>query len=70
MLENSSWCSNDPICIDSRNQGYASLNYAACHACSLLPETSCECSNILLDRGALIETTNDPSLGYFSALMQ
>ena len=56
MLEEASWCSNDPICIDSRNQGYASLNYAACHACGLLPETSCECGNVLLDRGAIIGT--------------
>ena len=69
MLENASWCSNDPICIDSRSQGYASLNYAACHACSLLPETSCECQNLLLDRGAIIGTSDDPTLGYFHELM-
>lgn len=69
MLESASWCSNDPICIDSKNQGYAALNYAACHACSLLPETSCECSNILLDRGAIIGTSDDPSLGFFSELI-
>ena len=66
MLESASWCSNDPICIDSKKQGYAALNYAACHACSLLPETSCECSNILLDRGAIIGNSDDSSLGYFS----
>ena len=70
MLEGASWCSNDPICIDSKSQGYASLNYAACHACSLLPETSCECSNILLDRGALIGTSSEPSLGYFADFYQ
>lgn len=69
MLESASWCSNDPICIDSKNQGYAALNYAACHACALLPETSCECSNILLDRGAIIGTSDDPSLGFFSELI-
>ncbi|WP_026528260.1 DUF1998 domain-containing protein [Butyrivibrio sp. VCD2006] len=68
MIENASWCSNDPICIESQAQGYASLNYAACHACSLLPETSCECSNILLDRAAIIGTTEDAKLGYFSRL--
>lgn len=68
MLESASWCSNDPICIDSRNQGYAAMNYAACHACSLLPETSCECFNILLDRGAVIGTSADPSCGYFQSL--
>lgn len=65
MIENASWCSNDPVCIDSRAQGYASLNYAACHACALLPETSCECSNVLLDRGAIIGTSDDSTLGYF-----
>ena len=40
MLQEASWCSSDPICIESHAQGYDSLNYAACHACSLLPETS------------------------------
>ena len=69
MLENASWCSNDPVCIDSNNQGYASLNYAACHACSLLPETSCECGNLLLDRGALIGTSDEPEYGYFYNLL-
>ncbi|MBP8641346.1 MAG: ATP-binding domain-containing protein, partial [Oscillospiraceae bacterium] len=28
MLQESSWCSNDPICIESLNQGYKGLNYA------------------------------------------
>lgn len=64
-LESASWCSNDPICIDSKSQGYASLNYAGCHACALLPETSCEINNILLDRAALIGTSDNDSLGYF-----
>ena len=70
MLEEASWCSNDPICIDSTSQGYASLNYAACHACGLLPETSCECGNVLLDRGAIIGTAEDTSLGYFAEFME
>lgn len=69
MLENATWCSNDPICIDSKTQGFASLNYAACHACALLPETSCECMNVLLDRGAIIGTTDEPASGYFSQLI-
>lgn len=68
MLENASWCSNDPICIDSKSQGYASLNYAGCHACALLPETSCEINNILLDRAALVGTSDNASLGYFYTL--
>lgn len=69
MLENASWCSNDPVCIDSESQGYGSLNYAACHACTLLPETSCECGNLLLDRGAIVGTSDKPELGYFYELM-
>lgn len=70
MLEEASWCSNDPICIDSRAQGYALLNRAACHACTLLPETSCECSNILLDRGAIIGSSENKQTGYFGKLIQ
>ena len=31
------------------------MNLAACHACGLLPETSCEEGNLLLDRVAAIE---------------
>lgn len=69
MLENASWCSNDPVCIDSKSQGVGSLNYAACHACSLLPETSCESWNSLLDRGAVVGTTDNPSGGYFSEIL-
>ena len=70
MLENASWCSNDPVCIDSRNQGFASLNYAACHACTLLPETSCECGNLLLDRGAIVGTSDNPDYGFFADLLE
>ena len=69
MLENASWCSNDPICIDSKSQGVSALNFAACHACSLLPETSCECGNLLLDRGALIGTSDAPEMGYFYKML-
>ena len=45
-----STCSNDPICIETERQGIQGLNGAACHSCCLLPETSCEHSNTLLDR--------------------
>ncbi len=70
LLENATWCSNDPICIDSKGQGYASLNYAGCHACSLLPETSCESANVLLDRAAVIGTSDDVKQGYFYELLK
>ena len=55
-LEQARWCSNDPLCLESEASGAESLNLAACHACALLPETSCEHFNTLLDRGLLIGT--------------
>lgn len=68
MLQEASWCSSDPVCIDSAAQGYDSLNYAACHACTLLPETSCEMRNCLLDRGAVVGSVIDRSRGFFGDL--
>lgn len=56
------WCSLDPVCRESLGQGPDSLSLAACHACSLVAETSCECSNALLDRKLLV----DPKLGFFA----
>ena len=67
-MHRASWCSADPICIESANQGVDSMNLAACHACALLPETSCELRNQVLDRGLLVGTADDPSIGYFSDL--
>lgn len=69
MLNDASWCSTDPICIESKSQGYMSLNYAACHACTLLPETSCECVNTLLDRAAIVGTPDDHGFGFMSKLV-
>jgi hypothetical protein len=68
-LENASICSSDPLCIESQGQGTSSMNLAACHACSLLPETSCEEGNLLLDRGLVIGTPDDEELGYFAGLI-
>jgi hypothetical protein len=59
------WCSADPICVETEAQGADGLNLAACHACALLPETSCEEMNILLDRALLVGTPDDPDLGFF-----
>ena len=59
------WCSFDPVCIDSPGQGPDSCNLAACHGCSLLPETSCEEGNRLLDRAMLIGTPDTPDIGFF-----
>ena len=68
-LEEASWCSNDPICISSKSQGYKSLNYAACHACCLLPETCCENSNCLLDRASIVGTPENRELGFLCKLL-
>ena len=44
------WCTADPVCIESTGSGVNGMNLAACHACLLLPETSCERFNLTLDR--------------------
>ncbi|KUL38298.1 DUF1998 domain-containing protein [Streptomyces regalis] len=49
-LDDSDFCSNDPVCIESDRQGASQLNLSACHGCSLVSETSCETGNRLLDR--------------------
>ena len=59
------WCSSDPICIESLGQGTDNANLAACHGCLLLPETSCETGNRLLDRGLLVGTPNEASIAFF-----
>jgi hypothetical protein len=63
------WCSADPVCIEAEGQGVDALNLAACHACALLPETSCEEMNVLLDRGLLVGIPGDHELGFFSSLL-
>lgn len=60
-------CSNDPVCISSEGQGREALNLAACHACVLLPETSCEEFNVLLDRGVVVGTFENKNFGFFSS---
>jgi hypothetical protein len=67
-LNDARWCSTDPVCMDAgeKGQGPDSCNLAACHGCALLPETSCEEFNRFLDRGLVIGTLKDPSLGFFS----
>lgn len=66
-LEKARWCSTDPVCIESKGQGPDNCNLAACHSCALLPETSCEEQNRLLDRGVVIGTIEKPWLGFFTS---
>jgi hypothetical protein len=57
------------LCSESQGQGTFSLNLAACHACGLLPETSCEEGNLLLDRVLAIGTPDNPETGYFGEVL-
>lgn len=63
------WCSSDPLCIESEGQGYQSMNLAACHACALLPETSCEIMNRYIDRGIIVGEINYRGMGFFAEWM-
>ena len=60
------WCSSDPVCIESTVQGRDGLNLAACHACLLISETSCEEFNILLDRVLVVGTLENRKMGFFN----
>lgn len=53
-LADLSWCSADPVCSEMEKQGVDGMNSAACHACSLVSETSCMYNNSLLDRRLLV----------------
>lgn len=65
-IRGAQWCSSDPLCIECEGQGFNAMSMGACHACTMLPETSCESMNRYLDRALLIGTMDDPSLGFFS----
>lgn len=67
-LETSTWCSNDPLCGESPGQGVGGLNLAACHACTLASETSCEAGNLFLDRTLVTGSSTVP--GYFENIIQ
>lgn len=65
-ISDARWCSSDPVCIESPGQGQGSCNLAACYSCALVPETSCENANKILDRAMLTGTLEDPSIGLFN----
>ncbi|MFD5764335.1 DrmB family protein [Streptomyces sp. NPDC127049] len=67
MAEAAAWCSADPLCAEHTGQGFGNLNRAACHACALLPETSCETGNTLLDRALVIGGDHVP--GYLESIV-
>lgn len=63
-LQRAKSCSLDPICYESEGQGVAMLNLAACQSCTLIPDTSCEISNLFLDRQLVI----DEFIGFFNGI--
>lgn len=58
-------CSSDPLCADHQPDVHASINGAACHACLLVSETSCESFNRFLDRSVLATTMANDTLAFF-----
>jgi hypothetical protein len=67
-VERMGLCSNDPICADhdpSVAGDERSLLGAACHACLLIPETSCEARNVYLDRALLVDTVAQTGAALF-----
>lgn len=65
-LRSATRCSSDPLCADHRPDVHATINGAACHACILASETSCEAFNRFLDRNVLVPTMATDSIAFFS----
>lgn len=66
-LESGAWCSSDPLCSEQDTSALDGLNLAACHACCLVSETSCETGNYLLDRQLVIG--GKETAGFFSTVL-
>jgi len=64
-LEGATRCSSDPLCADHQPEVHASINGSACHACILVPETSCESFNRFLDRNMLVPTMAYNEFAFF-----
>ncbi|WP_429066527.1 DrmB family protein [Aeromonas bestiarum] len=64
-LNRSKVCSSDPLCSEHDPEKDRSLHGAACHACSLVAETSCEQGNRYLDRSLLVPTLECVDAAFF-----
>ncbi len=64
-LELAEICSGDPLCREHLPVLGDRANGSACHACSMVSETSCELGNRLLDRGVVVSLPNMGATGYF-----
>ncbi len=60
-------CTSDPLCAEHvAAADELGLHGSACHACLLLPETSCEVGNRYLDRTLLVDTVCVSGVGYLA----
>lgn len=59
-------CSSDPLCAGHQPEVQMTLNGAACHACMMASETSCERGNRLLDRNLVVTTFAGSGFEFFS----
>lgn len=61
-------CSNDPICAQHRPESSIEkrwLHGAACHGCTLVPETCCEMRNEYLDRALVVPILGMADAAFF-----
>ena len=67
-LEKAKLCSHDPVCaqhLPENTYEKRFLHGAACHACLLVSETSCEMGNDFLDRLLLVPTVENQGAEFF-----
>ena len=64
-LERAQICSSDPLCAEHNPENDRSLHAAACHACALVAETSCERGNRYLDRALVVPTLERSGAAFF-----
>jgi len=64
-LDRARVCASDPLCSEHDPSKDQSLHGAACHACSFVSETSCECGNRHLDRSLVVPTIENANAAYF-----
>jgi hypothetical protein len=64
-FERSEFCSSDPLCGNGAPGEMGELNGAACHACLLVSETSCERGNRYLDRAHVVTTVAELGTNFF-----
>jgi len=64
-IERAHYCSSDPLCGHCAPGEMGHLNGAACHACLLISETSCERGNRYLDRAHVVDTVAQLGTQFF-----